>query len=69
MITPEMIQRINELARKQKDTGLTNEEREEQALLRRAYVDCIKEQVKIQLEAIKPKFHTHNYNCDCQHKH
>ena len=36
------IQRINELAKKAKTVqGLTPEEKEEQALLRREYLDCL----------------------------
>lgn len=35
----EKIERINELARKKKTVGLTQQELEEQALLRREYLD------------------------------
>ena len=35
----EKIERINELARKKKAVGLTQQEAEEQALLRREYLD------------------------------
>ncbi|MBP3636575.1 MAG: DUF896 domain-containing protein [Clostridia bacterium] len=35
----EKIERINELARKKKTVGLTQQEAEEQALLRREYLD------------------------------
>lgn len=47
------IRRINELARKQKTTGLTNEESLEQAELRRAYIDDLKQSLRIQLETIE----------------
>ncbi len=47
------IRRINELARKQKTTGLTNEESLEQAELRRAYIDDLKQSLRIQLESIE----------------
>ena len=42
MITQEQINRINELARKSKAEGLTEEEKQEQAVLRRAYIDAFK---------------------------
>ncbi len=37
------IDRINELARKQREVGLTEEEKAEQAVLRRAYIDSVKQ--------------------------
>lgn len=37
------IERINFLAKKQKGDGLTPEEKEEQAILRREYIDSFKE--------------------------
>ncbi len=36
------IDRINELARKSKTEGLTEEEKAEQAVLRREYIDSVK---------------------------
>jgi len=36
------IDRINELARKSKTEGLTEEEKAEQAVLRREYIDAVK---------------------------
>lgn len=36
------IDRINELARKSKTEGLTEEEKQEQAVLRREYIDAVK---------------------------
>ncbi len=50
MITNEQIQRINELARKSKAEGLTEAEKEEQAKLRRLYIDSFKESLVGQLE-------------------
>ena len=47
------IRRINELARKQKSVGLTNEEKLEQAELRKAYIDNLKQSLRIQLDSIK----------------
>ena len=41
MITQEMIDRINELSRKEKSEGLSTDERIEQQKLRRAYIDSI----------------------------
>lgn len=50
-ITKEQIARINELARKSKTPeGLTQEERREQADLRRRYLDSIKENLTAQLD-------------------
>ena len=45
MITKELISRINELARKQRTTGLTAAEKEEQQRLRAAYLADIRTQV------------------------
>ncbi len=63
MITPEIISRINELAKKQREGTLTEEECQEQARLRRMYIDNIKNQVKTHLDAAKE--HTHSADCDC----
>lgn len=46
----EKINRINELARKSKETGLTDSEREEQAVLRREYIDSVKASLIGQLD-------------------
>lgn len=69
MITAECIARINELAKKSRETGLTEDERSEQADLRRRYVDHIKSQVKVQLDSIKIVDHDDNCNCGCHSKH
>lgn len=50
MITQEQINRINELARKSKAEGLSEEEKDEQAKLRRLYIDSFKESLVGQLE-------------------
>ncbi len=51
MVTPEQITRINELARKSKTPeGLTEEEKNEQQVLRRLYIDSFKESLVGQLE-------------------
>lgn len=46
----EKINRINELARKSKETGLTDSEKEEQAVLRREYIDSVKASLIGQLD-------------------
>lgn len=43
------VNRINELARKAKTEGLTEEEKAEQAALRRAYTDSVKANLRAQL--------------------
>ncbi len=50
-MTQQQIDRINQLARKAKTAeGLTPEEREEQAVLRRAYIDSVVGNLKGQLD-------------------
>ena len=44
------IARINELARKAKTEGLTEEEKAEQAKLRRAYIDSVVGNLRAQLD-------------------
>ncbi|HOK82551.1 MAG: DUF896 domain-containing protein [Clostridiales bacterium] len=45
------VDRINELARKSRTPeGLTPEEKEEQAALRRAYIDAVKQNLEAQLK-------------------
>ena len=54
MITQELIDRINELARKAKtEEGLTEEEKAEREVLRRQYIDAFKENLRAQLEQIE----------------
>lgn len=53
MITQEKIDRINELARKSKAEGLTEEEKLEQGLLREEYIDAFKANLRSQLENIE----------------
>ncbi len=50
MISKEQINRINELARKSKESGLSDEEKKEQAGLRKLYIDSIKESLTSQLD-------------------
>lgn len=53
MITQEMIDRINQLARKKKAEGLTEEEQQEQKILYRQYIDAFKENLRFQLDMIE----------------
>lgn len=54
MITPDKLDRINELARKAKSPmGLSPAEAEEQAGLRREYIDAVKNSLRPQLESIR----------------
>lgn len=48
----EKIERINVLYHKSKAEGLTEEEKEEQQLLRRAYIDSVKNNLRGQLNNI-----------------
>lgn len=52
MTLDEKIKRINELYHKQKGEGLTEEEKAEQAKLRREYIDLVKGNLKGQLDNI-----------------
>ena len=51
-MTEKKIARINELAHKSKAEGLTPEEKEEQAILRREFIDAMKANVKAQLDNV-----------------
>lgn len=53
MLTKEKIDRINELARKSKVTCLTQEEKAEQAVLRKEYLEKFRENFKSQLDSIE----------------
>ena len=73
MITKELLDRINELARKKREEGLTEEEIKEQGELREVYLADIRSQVVNQLESAgcKPKTE-HNNSCggdSCDKKH
>ncbi len=63
MITQEKLERINALARKARTpAGLTPEEKEEQAALRREYVSAVRENLVAQLEhtrIVEPDGTTH----------
>lgn len=47
------IGRINELYKKQKSVGLNEEEKKEQALLRREYIDSVKNNFKSTMNNVK----------------
>ena len=51
-MTQEKINRINELARKSTAEGLSTAEKDEQAILRREFIDNIKAGLKAQLDNI-----------------
>ena len=53
MITPELLARINELARKKRTVGLTVEELAEQKRLYKVYLAAIRGQVTSLLESIE----------------
>lgn len=46
------IARINELYRKSKAEGLSDDEKKEQQILRREYIDCVKRNLTVQLDHI-----------------
>ena len=49
----ELVSRINELSKKSKEKPLTDEEKKEQQVLRRDYIDRFKNNLRAQLETIK----------------
>lgn len=49
-MTDEKIARINELAHKSKETTLTDEEKAEQASLRKEYIDGVRANLRSQLD-------------------
>jgi uncharacterized protein YnzC (UPF0291/DUF896 family) len=53
MVTKEQIERINTIYKKQKAEGLTEEEKSEQSVLRKLYIESMKESLKSQLKNIK----------------
>lgn len=50
------IDRINELYRKSKDVGLTEEEKEEQAALRKAYIQAFHNNMRGNLDNMKIQY-------------
>lgn len=53
MITKEKIDRINELARKKKECGLTEDESDEQMTLRAEYLSVVRTNLRAQLDNIE----------------
>ena len=51
-MTEERIARLNELARKKKTIGLTEEEKVEQAMLRQEYLAAIRASLEAQLDNV-----------------
>ncbi len=51
-MTEERIARLNELARKKKTIGLTEEEKQEQAILREEYLAAIRASLTAQLDNV-----------------
>ena len=51
-MTEERIARLNELARKKKTIGLTEEEKQEQAMLRQEYLVAIRASLEAQLDNV-----------------
>lgn len=66
MITKEDIERINFLSRKSKEQELSDEEKAEQQVLRKRYVEYIKSQLKVQLDSIE--YVDDKKDCDCGSK-
>ena len=50
-----LTKRINELYKKSKEEGLTEAEKEDQAKLRRIYIDRVKANFRAQLEGVELK--------------
>ena len=55
MMDNEKIDRINTLAHKAKSVGLTEEEKKEQAELRKEYLAAVRQNLKVQLNNIDVK--------------
>jgi len=53
LINNELLHRINTLSKKQREQGLSPAEKEEQAHLRRIYVDSVKDQVRNWLDKVE----------------
>ena len=51
----DVIKRINELYKKSKEEGLNEQEKEEQQILRRRYIDYVKANFKVQLAGVELK--------------
>lgn len=73
MLAQEKLARLNELAQKQKETGLTSSEAIEQKNLRNAYLKAFRGNMESQLKGMgmKEKMHVggRHCQCGCQIKH
>ena len=69
MITRELVTQINYLARKQRYEGLTEEEKNQQQMLRRQYLDSIRQQIIEAMEGAgytrTNTGHQHGEHCNC----
>lgn len=55
MSIEELVSRINYLYKKSQEEGLTEEEKAEQQVLRRKYIDNVKRNFRAQLDTIEKK--------------
>ncbi|MGZ0049635.1 DUF896 domain-containing protein [Brevibacillus gelatini] len=53
MVSDAEIKRINELAKKSREVGLTDEEKQEQKALRQKYIDAVKMSLRANLDSIR----------------
>lgn len=71
MITKELVDRINYLARKSRYEGLSEEEKAEQHQVRQQYIGEIRTQVRDALESMnlkkKENHHCGSGDCGCTH--
>jgi len=56
MVSKEKISRINELAKLSKERGLSDEEKKEQTILRKEYIESFRKTFKQQLELIEVEY-------------
>ena len=62
MNVDELIARINFLYKKSQEEGLSEEEKKEQELLRRKYIDNVKNNFRAQMAGVEPKSAKKKYN-------
>ncbi|CAM3454299.1 MULTISPECIES: DUF896 domain-containing protein [Brevibacillus] len=53
MVTDAEIKRINELSKKSREVGLSDEEKSEQKALRQKYIDAVKLSLRANLDSIR----------------
>lgn len=68
MIPKDLLEQINYLAKKQRDEGLTAEDKKQQRGLRERYLEYVRGHVIDTLESagFKPKNRKHDGACDCE---